>query len=86
MTKDEWLQLRCPNDPAVTGCAWCGKGPVRNTLDGDDLCGPCTDLWVRGEGAEARRMDHQTTGAERRAGKPILAASHSLLNPNGETK
>ena len=32
-----------------------------------------------------RPTDHQSTGAERRA-EPILAASHSLLNPNGETK
>lgn len=31
-------------------CDWCGGAPVRDNLDGDDLCQSCCDKWVRGEG------------------------------------
>lgn len=30
-------------------CAWCGGSPIREHLDGDDLCFPCCNRWVIGE-------------------------------------
>lgn len=32
------------------GCAWCGSDHIITNLDGDDLCWPCANKWVRGEG------------------------------------
>ena len=42
--------------------------------------------WMPLPAPPADEAQEAETGAERRAGKPIFAASHSLLNPNGETK
>jgi hypothetical protein len=30
-------------------CARCGGSPVRDNLDGEDLCQPCCDAWARAE-------------------------------------
>jgi hypothetical protein len=30
-------------------CVQCGASPVRDNLDGDDLCQGCCDKWARGE-------------------------------------
>lgn len=37
----------------VDHCATCGGEPVVTELDGDKLCQPCADNWVRGERPEA---------------------------------
>lgn len=36
------------------GCASCGALPIRDNLDGDDLCQACCDKWARGEGRAAQ--------------------------------
>lgn len=44
---------------ASQGCDWCGGSPIRDNLDGDDLCQQCCDKWVRAEGrfADAGKAD-----------------------------
>lgn len=31
------------------GCAWCGELPIRDNLDGEDLCQSCCNKWAQGE-------------------------------------
>jgi hypothetical protein len=45
--------------PSPSGCAWCGALPIRDHLDGDDLCQGCCDKWVRGEGDFSQQQSEQ---------------------------
>jgi hypothetical protein len=42
--------LRAVMAGPAQGCAQCGALPIRDNLDGDDLCQSCCDKWARGEG------------------------------------
>jgi hypothetical protein len=51
--------LRASVPSAGDQCDWCGGSPIRDNLDGDDLCQQCCDKWVRAEGhfADAGKAD-----------------------------
>lgn len=40
-------------------CDWCDSKTSITNLDGDNLCLPCADKWVRAEGEAARREEER---------------------------
>lgn len=52
--KDAMQKALCASGGAdQPGCARCGALPIRDNLDGDDLCQACCDKWAQGERPES---------------------------------